>query len=274
ELGRGSDFIDIINYCEVAEYLIAFDVGRRYQNLTNTLFTLSGAFSAFRRRTILQSHLYQERTVSEDTDLTFNIRKAATGGRGRVGYIKNATAYVEPIESLTRLYSQRVRWQRGEIEVMSSYYCKVPSAAKALFEYWGRILISDHTLAFSRLTWTFLLPFLYFLGYPLATVMVGMIGLFFIYFLIDALYFALAYRSVDEGYQKELKKVWWVVFFLPFYRYLSYWFRLAGIIIEMTESRSWRTESPVKQLVDMIRGLKPGWPRGLSFNKGGRSIEG
>jgi cellulose synthase/poly-beta-1,6-N-acetylglucosamine synthase-like glycosyltransferase len=74
-LGKDFRFLDLLNYCEVVEYLIAFGIGRRYQNLTNTLFTLSGAFSAFRRDIILQSFLYQNRTVSEDTDLTFHLRR-------------------------------------------------------------------------------------------------------------------------------------------------------------------------------------------------------
>lgn len=252
-LGEGFSLIDIINYCEVIEYLIAFDVGRRYQTLTNTLFTLSGAFSAFRRDTILQSFLYQERTVSEDTDLTFNIREALKGKKGRIGCISKAIAYVEPIESLARLYSQRVRWQRGEIEVASVYFKNVPGAFRALFDFTGRILISDHTLAFSRLAWTFLIPFLYFLGYSLSMVLVAMFGLFVCYLLIDGSYFLVAYKNVTKSYRKELKKIWWMVFILPLYRYLSYWFRLSGIIAGMTEQKSWRVENPVKQCTDVFK---------------------
>lgn len=257
-LGEGFSLIDIINYCEVVEYLIAFDVGRRYQTMTNTLFTLSGAFSAFRRDIILQSFMYQERTVSEDTDLTFNIRNAVKSKKGRIGCISDAVAYVEPIESLARLYSQRVRWQRGEIEVISAYFKKIPGAWQALFNFTGRVLISDHTLAFSRLAWTFLIPFLYFLGYSLSTVIAAMFGLFVCYLIIDSAYFFVAYMSVDKPYREELKKIWWMVFILPAYRYLSYWFRLAGIIVGVTEQKSWRVENPVKQLVDVIKMYKDG----------------
>lgn len=252
KLGKSYSFIDIVNYCEVVEYLIAFDVGRRYQTLTNTMFTLSGAFSAFRRDVLLESFLYQERTVSEDTDLTFQIRDTFAKKKGRIGCISKAIAYVEPIESLSRLYSQRVRWQRGEIEVVSMYNKKIPGALKALFDFTCRILISDHTLAFSRLSWTFIIPFLYFLGYSLSMVIVAMIGLFFCYTLLDGSYFLVAYRSVDRSFRKELNKIWWIILILPFYRYLSYWFRLGGIIAIVTEQKSWRVENPVSQLAEVI----------------------
>jgi len=255
-LGESFGFIDIVNYCEVIEYLIAFDVGRRYQNLTNTVFTLSGAFSAFRRDIIHQSFLYQERTVSEDTDLTFHIRNAVKTKKGRIGCISKAKAYVEPIESIARLYSQRVRWQRGEIEVVAIYYDKFSSAFRALLDFTGRILISDHTLAFSRLVWTFLIPYLYFLGYSLPMVIFAMMGLFVCYLILDGSYFFVAYKSVAKSYRKELRKIWWVVFLLPLYRYLSYWFRLSGIILSMTEQKSWQVENPIRQLTDVLKVYK------------------
>jgi len=246
--GEGSRFIDIINYCEVIEYTIAFDIGRRYQDINNSIYTLSGAFSVFRRDIILQSFLYQTRTVSEDTDLTFNIRDIIKQSGGRIGFISDAIAYVEPIESLDRLYSQRVRWQRGQVEVTGIYYDKVPGIIGALGDFVGRILISDHTLAFLRLAWTFLLPFLYLIGYPLATIIVAMIGLFVCYFLLEIFNFFIAYKGSDEDYQELLKKIWWVVFFMPFYRYLLYWYRFAGIIVGLTEEKSWKVENPVNQV--------------------------
>lgn len=251
-LGEQSDFIDVINYCEVIEYLNAFEVGRRYQDMKNSVFTLSGAFSIFRRDVIHQSYMYQERTVSEDTDITFNIRNAVSAANGRIGFVSKAIAYVEPIESLSRLYSQRVRWQRGELEVASIYY-DAPHIWKAMSDFTGRILISDHTLAFLRIAWTFLLPFLYFVGYPLPTVIIAMIGLLICYQLLDSIYFLVAYKSVEPSYQKELRKIWWIIFFLPLYRYLVFWFRIAGVIMGLIESKSWKVENPMQQVSDILK---------------------
>lgn len=244
---KGTTILDVINYCEMIEYLIAFDIGRRYQNITDTLFTLSGAFSAFRRDVLFQSYLYQERTVSEDTDLTFHIRHAVKKRQGRVGFVSKSIAYVEPIESLDRLYSQRARWQRGEVETIAMYYGNPPGIFGALTDFAGRILISDHTLAFSRLSWTFLIPFLYLLGYSLQMVMTATLGLFVCYMFLDGIHFLIAYLGVTSDYKSKLKKIWWVIFFLPVFRYLSYWFRLGGIILSVTEAKNWRVENPVKQ---------------------------
>ncbi|MEN6326633.1 MAG: TIGR03111 family XrtG-associated glycosyltransferase [Syntrophomonas sp.] len=264
-LGDGNTFLDMINYCEVIEYIVAFDIGRRYQDLKDSVFTLSGAFSIFRRDIILQSFLYQTRTVSEDTDLTFNIRKAIEDSGGRIGFIADALAYVEPIESLGRLYSQRLRWQRGEIEVTGVYYDNPPGIGKALFDFVGRILISDHTLAFLRLAWTFLLPFLYFLGYPLPTIVIAMLGMFICYFLLESSTFYIAYKGSSPEYQEELKRIWWIIFFMPIYRYVVYWFRLAGIIGVLTEEKSWKTENPLIQMGAILRSNKEEYM--LALNK-------
>jgi len=255
-LGKQNSFIDLINYCEVVEYLIAFDIGKRYQSMTNTIFTLSGAFSAFRRETIMQSFLYQERTVSEDTDLTFHIRNAIKGKNGRIGCVSKAFAYVEPIETLARLYSQRLRWQRGEMEVASAYYTNVTHVFKSVFDLVGRTLLTDHTLALAQMSWTFLLPFMFMIGYSLPMVSVAMGGMFVSYLLLDILYFYVAYRGADDLFRKELYKIRWIIFILPFYRYMLYWFRMAGNIQVMTEAKSWKVQNPIEQLADVFAEYK------------------
>jgi putative glycosyltransferase (exosortase G-associated) len=253
ELGSPRSFLDVINYCEVVEYINAFEVGRRYQDMKNSLFSLSGAFSMFRRDVLFQSYLYQDRTVSEDTDLTYDIRKLMQGSAGRIGCIPDAVAYVEPIESMERLYSQRVRWQRGELEVVSAHYDHPPNVNSAVFNFTGRLLISDHTLLFLRLAWTFLLPFLYFLGYALQTVVIALIGMVICYQLLESLYFYVAYRGMSKEYRRELRKVWWLVLFLPFYRYLIYWFRMSGVLFALVETKSWGVDNPFKQLRESVR---------------------
>ncbi|MGE5373309.1 MAG: TIGR03111 family XrtG-associated glycosyltransferase [Solirubrobacterales bacterium] len=251
ELGKGSSFLDVIHYCEAIEYLVAFQIGRRYQTFTNKLFTLSGAFSVFRRDVILKTFLYSERTVSEDTDLTFHIRNQSKGSR--LACISNAVAYVEPISSMKKLYSQRVRWQRGQIEVSAMYGSEWKGFLQALASFTGRILIEDHTLAFSRLTWTFLVPFMYFLGYPLPLVFAAIGGLILCYMFLDALYFLVAYRGASNSYRKELRRIWWVVFFLPIFRYFTYWFRLGGIVLTVTEKAGWGVTDPFEQLQKAFR---------------------
>jgi biofilm PGA synthesis N-glycosyltransferase PgaC len=259
ELGKNTRFMDIVHYCEEIEYLVSFNVGRRYQSLTNNLFTLAGAFSAFRRDVILKSFQYSERTVSEDTDLTFHLRQYQLRGNARMACISSAIAYVEPISSATKLYSQRVRWQRGEIEVVALYTDAKAGFKLGLSSFAGRLLIMDHTMAFSRMTWTFLIPFLYFLGYPMNLVMAAFLGLYICYLVLDILYYLIAIREAPPGYQGQVKKIWWVIFFLPIFRFFTFWFRLSGIIISLTEPAAWKTVNPVQQLIDALKGTKGYW---------------
>ncbi|MEW5920723.1 MAG: TIGR03111 family XrtG-associated glycosyltransferase [Bacillota bacterium] len=275
EIGEGYSFIDLINYCEIIEYMLAFNIGRRYQQITDSLFTLSGAFSIFRRDALLQSFMYQDRTVSEDTDLTFNIKNDQKKQKRRVGCVLDAVAYVEPINSISQLYAQRLRWQRGEIEAIAIHGEEVRSIWHDLRSYIGRMFISDHTLALIRLNWTFLLIFLYFIGYSMQTVFFSLIILLLCYIILDTASFAMVYKYSPGLYRCEIKKIWWIVFILPFYRYMVYWFRLAGIITVLTEEKSWRVEYPVDQLKEIFRSYKRRLTRASTFlnkNKGGETV--
>jgi len=109
----------LLAQCEYFEYLTAFHVGRQHQTLMQNIYTLSGAFSVFRRELLLQTGLYRNITVTEDTDLTFEIHERY--GDWRIACISSAIAYVHPIESLNALYAQRVRWQRGQLEVSARH---------------------------------------------------------------------------------------------------------------------------------------------------------
>ena len=95
------------------EYLSSFDLGRRSQAETETMYTLAGACSAFRRSVLESGAVYSTVTVSEDTNLTFDLHKAGV----KVGFVHDAKVYLEPVIDWDSLYAQRVRWTRGQLEV-------------------------------------------------------------------------------------------------------------------------------------------------------------
>ncbi|MEW6080457.1 MAG: TIGR03111 family XrtG-associated glycosyltransferase [Bacillota bacterium] len=265
EIGDGYNFVDLLNYCEVIEYMLAFNIGRRYHGLRDSIFTLSGAFSIFRRDVLLQTFLYQDRTVSEDTDLTFCIKHAQEKQQRRVGCVLDAVAYVEPINSLAQLYAQRLRWQRGQIEAIAINEQHGISLLSDLRNFVGRMFISDHTLALVRFSWTFLLFFLYFIGYSIDTVFLALIVLLACYTILDTASFLMVYKYSPKLYRCEMKKIWWIVFLLPVYRHLIYWFRLAGIITVLTEEKSWRVQYPVDQLKEIFRGYRRQFRRAIGL---------
>ncbi|HHY93397.1 MAG TPA: putative glycosyltransferase, exosortase G system-associated [Firmicutes bacterium] len=248
-------WVGLLRACESLEYLTAFMVGRTFQARYNGIYTLAGAFSAFRRDLLLRTFLYDSSTVSEDTKLTFDIRARLKTGE-RIGFVEGAVAYVEPINSLRELFSQRVRWQRGQIEVASLHpHYHTGGFLGSLRFSTARMLVSDHTLAFPRLTWTFLLPFLFLLGYPLPLVGAALASFYVCYAFIDALFVAAMYwrLSPHDSLRKRVRHDLPVLPLLPLYRQLLYWFRLSGMLYSLTEPGTWAVESPFAQTRRALR---------------------
>ncbi|RME45568.1 MAG: glycosyltransferase, partial [Chloroflexi bacterium] len=140
----------ILAGCEFFEYLTAFHVGRQFQTVVDNLFTLAGAFSVFRREVLLRTFLYSQATVTEDTDLTFELH--ARFPNYQLGCVSEAVAYTHPTESLSALYAQRVRWQRGQMEVCARHMLLLKQPFWRLRGFSpARNLLVDHTTAFPRL---------------------------------------------------------------------------------------------------------------------------
>jgi putative glycosyltransferase (exosortase G-associated) len=236
-------FMRILHECEFQEYYFSFNVGRRFQAESGALFTLAGAFSAFRREALLGTFMYDASTVGEDTFMTFEMHERFPGKR--VGVITSAVCYTEPIPSLKALYSQRTRWQRGEIEVIAAH----PKLARRGIFYRGfspvRTLVVDHTLAFPRVAWTFLLPSLAFFGYHWTTLAVATAVLYAAYMAIEGATWITNALLVVEPSRSRLWNGWWVIPIMPAYRYMTFWMRFAGVLTVLTEAHQWRTEDPV-----------------------------
>jgi putative glycosyltransferase (exosortase G-associated) len=237
--------------CEFMEYYTGFNIGRQYQSETNSLFTLAGAFSAFRRDVLLRTFLYDERTVSEDTSLTFDIAGRFPTMKTKV--VASAIAFVEPTETMRSLYAQRVRWQRGQIEVASLY----PSFVRHPFRIRGialpKALIIDHTLAFPRVVWTFLMPTLYLMGYPLTLVVSATLTMYLIYMVVDAVYMAVAFILAREDVRPRIVRDWWLFLFMPMFRWTVFWFRFAGFLTALMDPKEWRAAAPWAQAREGFR---------------------
>lgn len=240
----GNGWMRVLHECEFQEYYFGFNVGRRFESMAKSLFTLAGAFSAFRRDVLLNTHMYDTSTVGEDTFMTFQLQEAHPGKR--VSVVTSSVCYTEPIPGLRALYAQRVRWQRGEIEVIAAH----PGLARRGLFYRGfapvRTLLVDHTLAFPRITWTFLMPGLVFFGYDVSTVVIATVALYLAYMAVETATWLTSALLVVEPSSTRLWRGWWVIPFMPAYRYLLFWMRFAGTLTVITEAHQWRTKDPVR----------------------------
>ncbi|MFH2101744.1 MAG: TIGR03111 family XrtG-associated glycosyltransferase [Chloroflexota bacterium] len=251
----------LIAECEFQEYLSAFWMGRQYQTMTNSLFTLAGAFSAFRREALLHTFLYDGTTVSEDTKLTLDIYKHIKAAR--IVCVPEAIVYLEPTPSLSSLYAQRVRWQRGQLEVAALNPERIrPNFFQMRGLSLSRLLMIDHTLLFPRLVWMFLFPLMVFFGYPFALVFNALVLMYIFYAGINYFTTATTFPIVGKDERKRLLKSWWIPILMPAYRFLIFLFRVAGSIIPLKEPAAWRVKDPILetrlawgQLVARIRQL-------------------
>ncbi|SHO50235.1 TIGR03111 family XrtG-associated glycosyltransferase [Anaerocolumna xylanovorans] len=236
---------------EFYEYAQAFLAGRNFESEFNSIFTLSGAFSAFRKSTILKTQLYNTETVCEDTHVTFQVRRLL---KKRIDLCEKAVFFVDPIDSMKTLYVQRQRWQRGEIEVAHMFPASKGRKDSLLF----RLLLFDHTFAFPRMIWYFALICLTFLDYPFRFIIISLCFLYFLYILSGFLYYLniISYLTWNKELRNFYSRKAYVIFLMPAFNFIVYWFRLAGIINSIKGASNWRTKTLAEEnkiIKDIIR---------------------
>ena len=234
--------LKLIRRCEMFEYFYDFLAGRNYESELKTMYTLSGAFSAFRKSSILKTFLYSSNTVAEDTHISFQLKENQDHN---IVLCENAFFFVDPIENFNKLYTQRQRWQRGEIEVSHMFLIDKMKVSSFFTNYMVRLLMYDHTFAFPRAIWYFAIFYLIFQNYPLQLVF-GSIFLLYSLYVMVAFLFYIAIR----GYLKEFPEIkryfsrhWYLSFLFPIYNLVTFFIRFAGIINSIKTDMSWKTKT-------------------------------
>lgn len=224
---------------EYYEYAQAFLSGRTIESFRDQLFTMSRAFSAFRREVLMETFLYDTDTIGEDTDMTFQIR---TRLGKKVVICANAIFYVEPISGFAELYTQRQRWQRGELEVAQNYMAQTASLRGFFKDFLVRRIMIDHTFTFPRMIWTFATLVLIAFGYSTLVVGLSYLLIYGLYVLVGVINF-ISVGILLKPYPAERRfysRLWWLTLTLPIYMFLTGWIRLVGVINAMTTHATWR----------------------------------
>lgn len=227
---------------EFMEYAQAFLAGRNYASETNSIYTLSGAFSGFRKMSILKSWLYSTDTICEDTQITFQMKYIQ---KEKVKISEKSIFFVEPIEGFDKLYTQRQRWQRGSLEVAKLFGANSLNPAKIMKDVNVRTLMYDHTFAFPRLIWYLALICLCFMGFSGKTIGLSMAAIFAMYIACGYFYFfaILGFLSEFKDLKRYYRKQWWVIVLLPFFNFLVFFIRVAGVINTIGTDSAWRTQT-------------------------------
>mgnify|MGYP002620571340 CR=1 FL=1 len=96
------------------EYVIGFNLDRRFFELLQCMPTIPGAIGAFRRQALSDVGVVSDRTLAEDTDLTMAIIRAGW----RVVYEEKARAWTEAPHTIRQLWRQRFRWSYGTMQAL------------------------------------------------------------------------------------------------------------------------------------------------------------
>lgn len=248
-----SFFLRQIQKIEFMEYVQAFLAGRNFDSELNNIFTLSGAFSAFRKSTILNTQMYDTNTICEDTQLTFQIKNNLNQ---KVSLCENAIFLVDPIESMSKLYTQRQRWQIGELEVFHIFFDKKKMNLLNIFRSKNiRLLLYDHTFAFPRIIWYFALFIIAIEKYySMKTILIAVIIIYFCYLFNHLCYFVtncLFLKNFKDLKYEYTKKIGYL-FLLPFYNLITFFIRMAGIINSLTRQSTWKTYT-LKEELQLIK---------------------
>ena len=192
----------------------------------------------------MKTNMYNTDTVCEDTHVTFQIRDVLGD---KVALCSEAIFYVEPIEDMNRLYIQRQRWQRGEIEVVHMFMKNRMNAVRGFFsDFIVRLIMFDHTFAFPRMIWYFALICLgIFQDYPFTLIIDSVIIMYLLYvFTTTLLYICISlFLSPFKQLRRYYMRKWYLVFLLPLYNFVVFWFRFAGIINSMKSKGSWKMQN-------------------------------
>ena len=230
------------------EYLASFRLGRQAQAEVGTIYTLAGAYSAIRRSALEACRAYSNRTVSEDTDLTWVLHRCGE----KIGFVPGARVFLEPCTRWDELYAQRVRWARGQLEVSALNNDLIGQSVTRPTERGSlvKMLLLDHTLAFPRLLWAPLLLLFPLLGYPVGLIALALLGMYVFYLALEAINTYAVFAISEEDTRHRIERCTAALLVLPVYRFAVYYFRFSGFLVALTEDQQWTVPGHMTKLSD------------------------
>ena len=106
---------------QVIEYLRAFLLGRVGLSKLNLLLIVSGAFGVFHKHWVIEAGGYRRNTVGEDMELIVRLHRMIRDRKldKQIIYIPDPVCWTEAPESAKYLRRQRNRWHRGLLESLA-----------------------------------------------------------------------------------------------------------------------------------------------------------
>jgi cellulose synthase/poly-beta-1,6-N-acetylglucosamine synthase-like glycosyltransferase len=181
------------------EYLIAFELGRRFSSITGTLLIISGAFGAFRKASIKTLGEYDRDTLTEDFDITVKLRKLGQ----KLKFVSNGVSWTNAPKTWNEWNHQRIRWTRGQAETIWKHRNLLHKKGfdfRSVFSIYD-MLFSDIIILFLRFVWVFSLIFFFPANLPYV-ILLSLI----LYLILEVVTFISA--GILSSRKSDLKNVW------------------------------------------------------------------
>ena len=106
-----------ITWCQALEYVAGIQIARRAFDLFGAITIVPGALGCFRKSVLVDAGGYDKETIVEDFDTTVKILKSGMIVRGTT----KSVAYTEAPNTIRDFYNQRIRWYRGNLQVLAKH---------------------------------------------------------------------------------------------------------------------------------------------------------
>ncbi|MCH8915369.1 MAG: glycosyltransferase family 2 protein [Thaumarchaeota archaeon] len=106
-----------ITWCQALEYVAGIQIARRAFDLFGAITIVPGALGCFRKSVLVDTGGYDKETIVEDFDTTVKILKSGMIVRGTT----KSVAYTEAPNTIRDFYNQRIRWYRGNLQVVAKH---------------------------------------------------------------------------------------------------------------------------------------------------------
>ena len=242
------------------EYVMGFNLERRFFDMIGTIPTVPGAIGAFRRAALATVGGVSSDTLAEDSDLTMALSRTAW----RVVYAPAARAWTEAPSSLRQLWRQRYRWSYGTMQAMWKH--KRGLVERGQSGRFGRYCLTY--LFFFQVLLPLLAPVVdVFSLYGLLFLNPVKVGLFWVCFV--------ALQALAGGYAlwidgERLRALWVLPLQQVVYRQLMYLVTIQSVITALLGNRHrWQAirrtgtfagPPPVNETTASTRSLRPAGP--------------
>ncbi len=245
---------------QVLEYMRAFLFGRLGWSRLDALLIISGAFGVFDREAVIHVGGYKSKSLGEDMELVVRLHRYYLEHNKpySINFVPDPVCWTDAPEDRATLRKQRIRWQRGLLEVLSEHrsLCfRRGSGAVGWLAYPFMILIEAMSPVFEMLGLVFTVV-LYCLGYiNLPATLLFLSVAFGLGLLLSSSALLLEERSfhVYPRYRDNITLFIWAVLENFGYRQLNTWWRLVGTCHWLTgkeaawgamkRNTGWMTES-------------------------------